>query len=222
MRLNPLVDLNYLDCRPIQQMEHFLSFNHDEDDVCSQFVLKKEEECTSESESLLQSISDKVTQKSKRIIKRQKARCRNQKKEVAEVSQEKEKRFQLPDDFESLGPQMKKKLQQKIKNRISAQNSRDKQREYIRQLEQQNRLLQTRNNELQDQDTCQSDSLSLKQQDKQPSLNIRLTVLLFVMLALLTTMPGIRQGDHKHLLNSHLAEPYLASFYKMLAESGHI
>ena len=105
----------------------------------------------------------KLFQKSKRIMKREQAKKRtkekglvNNKKEnpldESKDSEESEKTKTIKDiteendeDLTDLSEKDKKKMQQKIRNRVSAQQSRDRKKVYIVNLEQQNSVLLSEN-----------------------------------------------------------------------------
>ena len=96
-------------------------------------------------------IPDKIADKSRRIIKREKAKQRNSIKAannsapamiIPEISQK-----YTPEvlNQEGLDDKSKKKMVQMIRNRISAQNSRDRKKAYMKKLENQQKKLATDN-----------------------------------------------------------------------------
>lgn len=100
-------------------------------------ALKKEESSTSDETSISVPIADKVASKSRRIIKREHAKQRSATKPMPlALSREVTQKFS-PDEVNELNidDKSKKKILQMIRNRISAQNSRDRKKVYIRKLE---------------------------------------------------------------------------------------
>lgn len=95
----------------------------------------------------------KLLEKSKRIMKRENAKKRTKAKVMMDTSKnlllKKEENSENMEDFEGdfgdLSEKDKKKLQQKIRNRVSAQQSRDRKKVYIGNLEQQNADLLSEN-----------------------------------------------------------------------------
>lgn len=106
---------------------------------------------TSDDASVSCNVPDPVSTKSKRIQKREKAKQRSQAKvpkvtEEAIISGEIPSKY-IPEGFnpENLDEKSKKKMLQMIRNRISAQNSRDRKKNLIETLENQQRVLSEEN-----------------------------------------------------------------------------
>lgn len=107
--------------------------------------VKKEETTTSENNSVSVSLVDTLSAKSRRIMKRQQAKQRSLAKNVPfaplekSISEIPEK--YIPEGFDdaNLDDKSKKKMIQMIRNRLSAQNSRDKKKAYLKKLEQQHK-----------------------------------------------------------------------------------
>lgn len=94
----------------------------------------------------------RLVQKSKRIMKREQAKKRTKEKVPIEEKSE---------DLDSLSEKDKKRMQQKIRNRMSAQQSRDRKKVYMVNLEQQNSVLISENTLL------KQDIMFLKQENEQ-------------------------------------------------------
>jgi bZIP transcription factor len=101
---------------------------------------------------------DRVLTKTKRILKREKAKQRVMiKQEISSISDISSK--YIPEGFNDpdLDDKTKKKMIQMIRNRISAQNSRDRKKQYVQQLEalhykasEDSRIVMERNKKLQE------------------------------------------------------------------------
>lgn len=81
----------------------------------------------------------------KRVVKREHAKRRTQENEAAPLKELQEKAI---DEDADLGDSDKKKLKQVIRNRISAQQSRDRKKAYLKEIEQENKLLKQEANTL--------------------------------------------------------------------------
>lgn len=120
--------------------------------MISIIVIEKKEECSLEhhsSNSINHVLPDPMSSKSRRIMKRERAKQRNQAKksmEEAILSGEIPQKF-IPEEFHqpNLDEKTKKKMIQAIKNRIAAQQSRDRKKQLIEQLENHQRQLADEN-----------------------------------------------------------------------------
>lgn len=115
---------------------------------------KKEENSTSDETSVSIPIPNKIADRSRRIIKREKAKQRTSVKNVAlapvinvtEISDSYASKGFEPEEVDD---KSKKKMVQMIRNRISAQNSRDRKKAYMKRLEQQQKKIASDNLEYQ-------------------------------------------------------------------------
>jgi len=91
-----------------------------------------------------------VSEKSKRIQKRNAAKERTMNKKGATVSFSGVDSGLLPEGYDdpNLDERSKKKMIQMVRNRISAQNSRDRKKNHLSKIEEQNRLLEEHNKSL--------------------------------------------------------------------------
>lgn len=101
------------------------------------------------------SLPDPISSKSRRIMKRELAKQRNQSKQVDHYDDHEDlfhgiSMQQIPEEFHSanMDEKSRKKMLQMIRNRISAQNSRDRRKHLIETLENQKQLLTEENNHL--------------------------------------------------------------------------
>ena len=111
---------------------------------------KKEETSTSDETSVSLPIADKQDNKSRRIFKRQKAKQRNSVKSLVltpSVSVAETPKKHIPEDFDQATSdnKCKRKMVQMIRNRISAQNSRDRKKAYMKKLEMHQKKLASEN-----------------------------------------------------------------------------
>lgn len=87
-----------------------------------------------------------ASDKSKRVIKREHAKRRVMESEA--VKKLKEEQQQLAEDSKDMPESERKRLQQMIRNRISAQQSRDRKKAFVTQIEDENQSLRDQNNNL--------------------------------------------------------------------------
>jgi len=93
---------------------------------------------------------DKLVSRTKRIQKREKAKQRLRIKQEASPALSSVNSKYIPDGFDNpdLDDKSKRKMVQMIRNRISAQNSRDRKKHYMMQLEEAKSILADENNKL--------------------------------------------------------------------------
>jgi len=93
---------------------------------------------------------DKLVSRTKRIMKREKAKQRLRIKQEASPALSSVNSKYIPDGFDNpdLDDKSKRKMVQMIRNRISAQNSRDRKKAYMVQLEEAKNVLAEENNKL--------------------------------------------------------------------------
>lgn len=106
------------------------------------------EDCRALPAEQLRSIS--VPEKSKRVVKRQRAKNRTMENEGAALVSQREKQLQELEKNPDLPETEKRRLQQMVRNRISAQQSRDRKKVYLLQMESANDELKLENDQLRD------------------------------------------------------------------------
>ena len=104
------------------------------------------QDCRSLAPDQLRSIS--VPEKAKRVVKRQRAKNRVQESESAALNQLREKQLEILEKNPNLPEVEKRRMQQMVRNRISAQQSRDRKKVYVQQIEAVNDDLVAENGQL--------------------------------------------------------------------------
>ena len=89
-----------------------------------------------------------VPEKSKRVVKRQRAKNRVMESESAALNQLREKQLEVLEKNPNLPEVEKRRMQQMVRNRISAQQSRDRKKVYIQEIEAVNDDLVAENSQL--------------------------------------------------------------------------